>query len=430
MTVIDNFMVESQAGKPIVDKYAARALMVSFFLPMQLQVLALFASCIYFIVRAIRSKDKIHAGNFLWALLLGAGYLLYILAIPFTSAAYSEVLGKLCEYRVSYLLLPIACAAIPRAKLQSIIDEFPFFVYCCVVVCLAANIAFAACLLTKSSIFTVYDMPAGGFRDVSHVTYRRFFEAFTGHHPTYISMYLVFGVGILLHKAMNRNMKYLLFYSMLALLLPLLAKSPIVALFIIFAHTAWLRRKALMQYKWIFVGILAVVVLSYLFVPFVSQRVNEMGGFSGTSLKRDVTDNSIHERKVILSVDMGMLHQYWLGGTGPGRLMHQLKLRYYFYSLYYGRDFGVFDPHDEYLYQWLSFGIFGFLLFAGALLTHLITSLKAKDYLYFYLLLVLMVTFFTESVLTVQHGLIFYSFFASLFFFYNKRGNAAASREN
>ena len=415
-----------------IDKYAAKALMVSFFLPMQLQPLVAFAMCFYFIYRTFRSKERPPVTNYVWALFLGAIYIMYVLAIPFTPAKYSEVLSKLCEYRLSYLLLPIVFASISPQKIHIILGELAWFVYCCFVVCVATNLAFVACLLTKSSFFLQFGMPPGGFRDVSHVTYRIFFEVFTGHHPTYISMYLVFAISVLLLKGerMNRKLKYALFYSMLIFLLPLLAKSPLVALMLIFMHTAWLRRKSLMQYKWMFAGVLLVLVLSYLFVPFVSQRVNEMGGFSNTSVTKDVTDNSIHERKMILSVDLGMLKQYWISGAGPGKLMYLLKIRYFFYSIYYGRNISSFDPHNEYLYQWLSFGLIGIILFAGALLTHLFTSIRKRNHLYLYFLMIVMITFFTESVLTVQHGIIFYSFFASLFFFYNNKLNVTEPKEN
>ena len=416
----------------LIDKYAARLLMLSFFLPMQLQVVVAFTMSFYFIFRTIQSGERTPPGNYLLSLFLGAGYLLYIVAIPFTSAPYKDLSYKLLEYRVSYLLLPVVFASVSRRKIRSILDELAFFVYFTVATCFIANIAFVVCLATKAAYFIRYNMPAGGFKDVSHVTYRRFFEVFTGIHPTYLSMYLVFGISILLlqSKNMNRGLKYFLFYSQIIFLLPLLAKSPLLALFVIFIHTGWLRRRALAQYKWMFAGILAVVVLSYLFVPFVSQRVNEMSGFSKSSIKVDVADNSVHERKMILNVDMSALKTYWVTGAGPARLMDLLKQRYFFYSIYYGRDVNWFDPHNEYLYQWLSFGLAGIMLFAGVLALHVTTSIRKKDHLYGYLMLILMITFFTESVLTVQHGVIFYSFFASLLFFYNNGLNIKQQKEN
>ncbi len=391
-----------------IDKYAARLLMVSFFLPMQPQVLVLFGMCAYFIFSTFKSGQRLPITNYITAICLGALYLLYLIAVPLTPTAYRSVTQTLCEYKMSYLLLPLVFASISVAKIRVILNELVYFIYGSIFICIVGNVWFVV----------KYALAPEGFRGVNHVTYRIFFEDLTGIHPTYISMYLVFGIAVLLVRGqkMNRTVKYIMFYTMLAFLLPLLAKSPLIAMVIMFAHVAWLRRKALARYKWTFVGVLSLMVLSYVFVPFVSQRVNEMAGI-GTSLKQNVTDNSIHERKMIVSVDWSMVKQYWLTGCSPGRLLHLLKTRYCFYSLYYERDVNSFDPHNEYFYQWISFGLIGIILFAGALAWYFMKAIRTQDYLFVYLLLVFAITFFTESVLATQHGILLYSFFTALLFF-------------
>lgn len=396
------------ADRTLIDKYAARLLMLSFFLPMQAQVIALLLPSVWFIFRTFQDKERTSVSNYKHALGLGALYVLYLAAIPFTPAAYRHISQTLCEYKLSYLLLPLLYAAISPQKIKAILGELAWFVYFSVGICIIANGWFVA----------KYALSPTGFQGVNHVTYRIFFEELTGIHPTYISMYLVLGIGILLVRgaAISRPVKFVLFYLLLAFLLPLLAKSPLIALVLMFIHTAWLRRKTLGQYKWLFIGAVGMMVLSYLFVPFVSQRVNEMAGI-GTSLKENVTDNSIHERKMILSVDLDMVKRYGLTGCGPGRLLYLLKQKYFFYSLYYSRDVNAFDPHNEYFYHWISLGLAGIILFLSALIMHFLRALKNKDNLYIYMLLILCITFLTESVLATQHGLLFYAFFSSLLYF-------------
>ncbi len=395
-------------GSTLTDKIMARIMMVSFFLPHQLQPVGVFLPAIYFIVRSFSSAGGIPVRNMGAAIFLGALYLLYLGALPFTQGEFSGVLHKLCEYRMGYLLIPLAFSLIAKDKLAVIYKELAWFVYAAVATCIATNIAFVV----------KYAMAPTGFHGVTHVAYRIYFEQFCGHHPTYMSMYLVLGAGYLLVRGqhMNRMLKYALFYAIIAFLLPLLAKSPLIALALLMLHQAWLRRKTLWQYKWVFAGMLAVLAASYLFVPFVSQRVQEMAGVSG-GMKGNVTDNSIYVRKMIWTVDTGLVKHYWLAGCGPGRLMHLLHVRYLFYSLQYGYDVSAYDPHNEYFYQWISFGLVGIFLLLAALLAHFIASVKHKDFVYLYLLLIVAITFFTESVLATQHGLFFYSFFSSLFFF-------------
>lgn len=399
-------------GNAVADKYVAQLLMLSFFIPMHLQVVVLFAGCGWFVMQGIIHKERTPVYNYISAIALGATYLLYLGALLFTPAQYGAEAGILSEHRASFLALPIVFAAISPARLKALTAELLYFVYFTVITCLAVDVWFLIQFGTSPT----------GFKGVNHVTYRIFFEQETAIHPTYMSMYIVFAICILLlhGQQLSRMVRYGLFYLLLLLLLLLLAKSPILGLGIILAHTAWLRRDRLAQYKWVFIGGVLLVALSYLFIPFVSQRVNEMAGMS-TNLRQNVTDNSIHERKMILATDLDMLRHYWLTGCGPGRLRHLLRIRYLFYSLYYGRDVGAFDPHNEYLYQWISFGIVGIVLFLSGLTLHFITAIRRRQYLYTYLLITLYITFFTESVLATQRGVIFFAFFTSLLFFCKER---------
>lgn len=396
-----------EANSSVIDKNIARLLMVSFFLPMQVQVLALFAGLVYFVFRSFSGGHRPSLTSLLPGVALGSLYLLYLGAPFFTPGAYRFIARTFCEYKVSYLLLPVSFALISPRYISLIIGGLLYFVYAAVGISIIANVWFLI-------YYSVH-----GWHEVNHVTYRIFFEEITSQHPTYISMYLVFGIGVLFlqGRSIGRRLKYALFYLSLLLLLPLLAKSPLLALGIILCHMAWLRRQRLADYKWLFFGAVALMMLSYFFIPFVSQRVNEMAGL-GTSLRQNVTDNSIHERKMILAVDLGMLKHYWLTGCGPGRLRHLLDVRYLFYSVYYGRNVNSFDPHNEYFFQWFSFGLAGILVFSATLLTQFFIAIKRRQYLYIYLLLTLCITFFTESVLATQHGLLLYSFFSSLLFFY------------
>ncbi len=395
--------------KDRIHKYVARLLMVSFFMPPKLQVIVLFGSCIYFIVASIKAKEYPEKRNYLSALGLGSIYFLFLAALAFTPAPFSRIAHNYSEWRISYILLPIVTATWSARIRQIVFNELPYFIYTC----------FLACLVTNGYFLVKYLTAPTGFKDVNHVTYRVFFEEFIGLHPTYISMYLAFCLGLLLVvcRQMNRTLKYFLFYSLILFILALFAKSPLIALAVIICHFGWINKSRLLRYKWLFAGMLAVMVAAYAFIPFVSQRAHEMVGISGETLKSNVIDNSISERKMIWSVDNAMLHQYWMTGCGPGRLLYLLKQRYFFYSVYYGHDISSFDPHNEYFYEWLSFGMIGIGILFLTLGYQLFKAINRNNYIYLYLLTILGITFFTESVLARQQGVIFYAFFTSLFFF-------------
>ncbi|MCW3120955.1 MAG: hypothetical protein JWQ38_447 [Flavipsychrobacter sp.] len=395
-----------------IDKFAARVLMVSFFIPGRLQVFITAAACFYFVFRTIGTKKWSPRSNYLWALFLGSGFLIYLLAVPFTPHEYRKELLHICERMEALLLMPLVFAIIGNSFRSLIVGELIYFVYGCFVSCMVANADFICHYLRSDS----------GTHPLSHVLYRMYFEAVCGIHPTYMSMYICFSVCILLGTSVfnvrgGNIIKYLLLYSMLVLLLSLLAKSPLLAIIIILIHASWLNRKTIGQYKTLIVGGLFAVIASGFAVPFFRQRMLEIVHFVQGGNGSATADNSLGERTLIFNTDMDMLRHYWLTGVGPGRVLTMLRERYFFHSITSQRFVGYFDPHNQYFAVWLSFGILGLGLFVGIIATHFIKAIKTQNYLYLYLLIILAVTFITESVLYRQQGVVFYAVFTSLFFY-------------
>ncbi len=178
-----------------------------------------------------------------------------------------------------------------------------------------------------------------------------------------------------------------------------------------------MNRHVLYKLKWPFAALVAIVTGAYFFIPFFRQRAAEMLGLFRADTNANITQNSVNVRKLIFNTDASMLKHYWLTGTGPGRLLEALNQRYFFHSLYRGYWVGYFDPHNQFFYDWLSFGIAGILLLIIVLLVQYRNAILSRNHVYLYLLITLTVTFFTESLLARQQGLLFYSIFTSLFFF-------------
>ena len=405
-------------NKANIDKYIARLLMVSFFMPQWVQVLATAIPFVYFFVCTLASKPSVPKRNFFWLLLLGSGYLLFLLSIPLTPIQYRVTLLHLCETREASLIAPLVFAVCSPALRQVILGELMYFVYGCAAACAAANGDF------------IYHYLAGPHgQALSHVRYRVMFENFTTIHPTYMGMFLCFSICITLlyykvQDRVDRILKYALVYLLLVFLLSVLAKAPLVALVIILLHYAYLRRQRLYRHKALIVGLAACVVAACLFIPFIGQRVSEMLDFAG-GRHGSAADNSVYVRQLIWHTDINMLHQHWLTGIGPGRIRHLLDERYFFYSIANRFWVGYYDPHNEYLFEWLSFGILGIVLFVVVLVTHFVRAIRAKNHLYLYLLILVSVTFFTETILSRQWGVLFYAVFTSLFFF-----SAAPAKQN
>ena len=398
-------------GEPtLIDKYAARIFLLSFFLPIKWQMIFAIGGSLYFVFRGLMAKQFPVAKDLWLALFLGGCSLLYIFALPFTPVEYRKVLGHICERRLSFLLMPLVFAIMSQGYKALLRRELVYFVYGCLVVCIAGNAIF----------FYHHYAIEHGVQSLSHVQYRIAFERITTIHPTYMGMYIGFSLCILMlspppDSRYGTVARYVIAYLLLVCLLSLLAKAPLIALVLIAVHYAWRQRKELYKYKLLFAGLATSVLAVYFFVPFFRQRLAEMlGGQSAGS----VVDNSVSMRKLIFNTDIWMLKRYWLTGVGPGRMLQMLHEHYFFYSISNGiKDLGYYDPHNEYFGQWLSFGILGLLLLLAVLVVHVVRAIRNADVLYAYLMVILLVTFATESVLSRQHGVLFFGLFTSLFFF-------------
>jgi hypothetical protein len=96
----------------LVDKYAARVLMVSFFLPARWQVFVAAGTSIYFVCRTLAARQWPEKENILWALVLGGGFFLYLFSVLITPPEDRKVLWHIIEREESLLLMPLVFAII------------------------------------------------------------------------------------------------------------------------------------------------------------------------------------------------------------------------------------------------------------------------------------------------------------------------------
>lgn len=395
------------------DIVIARLLVMCVFLPQRMQVFVAIGSCVYFVLRTIMIKALPTSRNYILATVLGSLYLLYLAGALLSPPTHSRMAFTMCERLASFLLLPFVFAIVAPYYRQMIAGQLRYFVYGCIIVCALGN----------ADYLYHHFIVNGGAHAVSHVRYRMIFEPFTGIHPTYMSIYLSFAICITTiiwqpETKKDRIMKQAFIYVLLLFLLALFSKSPLIALGIISAHYLYTQRKRLHEFKWVFAAFAGFMVAAYAFVPFFRQRLGEALQFSGFGKQGSSADNSFYDRKMIFNTDMDILRRYWQGGVGPGALQRRLNERFFFHSIRWERPVGYFDPHNQYLSVWLSFGVVGIAVLATILIVQYVRAIRTANYLYLYLLIILSVTFFTETLLLRQHGVIFYSLFTSLFFFY------------
>ncbi len=403
----------------VADRYAARLLMLSFFLPAKWQVAVVMCISTWFIIRSLRRLKETSKTDFAWALFFSSLFILYFASLAITPVEYRKILLHLCERKVSLFFTPFVMALAGPYYRKVILGELHFFVCGCLISCIAGNLDF---------IWHFY-FSAGGMQVPSHVAYRILFEHFTGIHPTYMGMFLGFSICVTMLSGRGdflngKKARYAVVFLLLVFLLALVAKSAIVAMILIFVHYGWTQRKWIYGNKLLIGTMVMSLAAACYFIPFTGQRIREVFLYAGNNKPQGITDNSVYVRKIILETDLSLLKQNWLAGVGPGRVLHSLQERFFFFSLDHNTDVSHYDPHNEYLNEWLGFGITGILLLISILVIYLYRSIHDRNQLYIYFLIILVTTFFTETVLARQEGVIFYALFTSLFFFSSSRKNS------
>ncbi|MFC5412791.1 O-antigen ligase family protein [Larkinella bovis] len=392
------------------DKYLARLVMISFFLPNRVQIFLLMGIFLFWLIR----DNFVYKNQFFrpygGALVLGSVYLLYAIYVPFTDPAFrSGVLFDL-EQKATLFAAPFIVLLMQPQTRKIISGELLFFVYGCFLSCLVGNLLY----------LHEYGWHITG--PEAHIQYRLYFEKITGLHPTYMGIYLCFSTAILLispqHRQQLKGWKLgAVLFPLFMFLMALMPKAPVIALFVILGYYGWINR----EHKYRFVPIMAVLLVSVsvacISIPFSSQRIGEFSTALEAKPNDNPMDNSIQMRQVIWSVDLDVLKEHWLGGVGPGELDRFLTAQYEVYARRLNVPLVAYDTHNEYLNQWLAFGVVGIGLLLLTLGIQYANAIRRHDHLYMLLLMVFTVTFFTENVWSQQKGIVFYSFFTSLFFF-------------
>jgi O-antigen ligase len=163
-----------------------------------------------------------------------------------------------------------------------------------------------------------------------------------------------------------------------------------------------------------------VLIVSVLFKNPFSTRVKEYYTTGLTLLEKSskTTEfNSSNVRNGIYYCDVELISRSLVFGVGVGDIQDKLNECYgknISSKIYTWRDY---NSHNQYLFFWLSSGIFGFILFSVLLFYCFKKSLKHSIVIYFYFLVLVSLVFFTENLLSRSDGVIFFSFFNSLLFF-------------
>ena len=247
------------------------------------------------------------------------------------------------------------------------------------------------------------------------------------HHASYLSMFLVFAVGIFLYqihtKTIFKNKSGLLFHTLIIyfsiFILMLSSKAGILSLVIIILSYVGV----LLYKKQYLKGVAILVVLSvaiwgmFSLFSVTSSRISDaQQTISNETVEKGATD-STSERILIWQSAVSIIRENVLFGVGTGDADDALLITYKT-NQYSGALENRLNAHNQYLQTFIATGIIGFFVLIGVLFIPVYPALKRRNILYLLLLFLVAFNLLFESMLERQAGVVFYTFFNGLFFFY------------
>jgi len=262
--------------------------------------------------------------------------------------------------------------------------------------------------------------------DLDYFTYEKL-AVNVGIQPIYLSMYMVFALFCVLWDfflqpkiGLTKSGKFMAmvwifhFYMMVVLL-----SSRMELMILIFLGALlilWLEYKKetrkwfLAVFKVLALGSVTIVLLGVF--PVNKARYEEMIDF-----KKDYTQNKWGGRDIRIQKwlnSLELISEQPLLGTGTGDMQDELL------KVYKRNDFEIaynnnYNPHNQYLQTWATFGLIGLFFLFGILAVSFKYSISSGNLLYVILVLMLALSMITESMLERHKGVVFFSFFLLLF---------------
>lgn len=256
-----------------------------------------------------------------------------------------------------------------------------------------------------------------------------FYEAFSFLvHPSYLSMYFNLIIvwlllGVLKKGEIRADLKPLyswiliVFFSFINLLLS--SKMGMLSMVIIFLSFGIYY---VLLSKMYFLGVITIIlfvsaiVFSSIYIPAIEHRVS----FAIAALtKKEISktsDESSEVRILIWKAANGIVVNNLIFGVGTGDAKDALINEYENRGMT-GAIAKKLNAHNEYYQVFVALGIIGFAFLLANLFLPFSYAFQTKNVMYILFLLLIIVNFLVESMLETQAGVMFYSFFNSLFCF-------------
>ena len=259
---------------------------------------------------------------------------------------------------------------------------------------------------------------------------------FHGFRPISMSLFCLLAMIIAFEKTHTNPVKNkkLLFFCifLMTLMIFLLSERIIILSWFIVVLYFLLRIFQQLRFKILLIaGAISIIVISGFVIPSVKKQWTELFDFSSTSTITLDQDYSLGKswggkalRVAIWKCSAGILKNHLLIGVGTGDVQDSLQQAYDNRKFYFASRYNRYNAHNEYLQITLANGLPGLLILLSCIiypLLHYKRNFSGNIYLLF--LLLFTVAALSESILEINKGITWYSFFNSIFAFCYLKSN-------
>lgn len=247
-------------------------------------------------------------------------------------------------------------------------------------------------------------------------------SAFPNWHPTYVAMFANLSIAFHLQQCMethNRRHFIITIYIVLFLIVSLFLLNSLIGIASLILLVLYFICKAsnlLRVNNKIKVGVLFAICTGILSLFYFNPlQIEKIDSLKNRELK--ITDNQ-NERNLLTmrmakwETHAAIFKDNWLGGATYGDI-NFIRKETYEAKGYYDLAHYNYNAHNQYMEVLATYGIIGGLIFFGLLLIPLFRI--SKQTLLIPFLLIVSVTFLTESTLVRQQGILFFIFFYALY---------------
>jgi O-antigen ligase len=239
-------------------------------------------------------------------------------------------------------------------------------------------------------------------------------------------LYLLFELHAKRFAPGKQKRIYLAAFIFLSLFLFVLGNRNVLFSWSVLLTLFFLKNIAGRMMRILFFGVLVIAfTVTAVFNPSFHRQVNDLADFSKSNTIQLDSDNSLGRgwggkaiRLAIWTCSMDIIREHWLTGVGTGDAQDSLQAAYERRKFYFASRYNFYNAHNQFIQETVSHGIAGFILFTACLLVPMFMFVKDKNrQLYWLFLLSFLIICVTESILEISKGIVFYSFFNSIFAF-------------